>query len=122
MGHMRLRKVERGGVRFVECVEPIAAASEVLELVAGCIEHDARGVLVESPMLPPEFFDLRTGFAGEFLQKLVNYGVRLAAVFPNEAAYGERFREFLVEAKRGRAFRAFAERSDAEAWLCGETA
>ncbi len=119
---MQLRKVERGGVRFVECVEPIAQVSEVLELVAGCIEHDATGVLIESRMLPPEFFDLRSGFAGEFLQKLVNYGLRLAAVFPNEAAYGERFREFLVEAKRGRSFRSFSERADAEAWLRGESA
>lgn len=117
---MRLRKLELAGACAVECVEPIARPDDALELVSGCMEHGAHGALVESHNLPPEFFELRTGFAGEFLQKLVNYGVRLAGVFPSEADYSERFREFLREARRGRSFRAFSERADAEAWLAEE--
>lgn len=117
---MKVELVERNGMRLLECVEPIARAAEALDLVSSCIEHRSRCVLVESRHLPPEFFDLRSGFAGEFVQKLVNYNVQLAGVFPSEEGYSERFREFLLEAKRGRAFRAFANRADAEAWLAEE--
>jgi hypothetical protein len=106
-----------GGVRVVEWLDPITATGDALALVAACFEHDAQAVLLEDHVLPPAFFELRTGFAGEFLQKLENYQIRLAAVFPSERAYAERFREFLAEAKSGRRFRAFAGRADAEAWL-----
>ena len=68
-------------------------------------------------LLPAEFFDLRTRFAGEFVQKLVNYGLRVAAVFPPDAGQSERFREFVGELRGGHAFRTFETRADAEAWL-----
>jgi Domain of unknown function (DUF4180) len=107
---------ERGGVRFLECTGPLGPG-EATALVGACLEREARGVLLESHHLPPAFFDLRTGFAGELLQKLQNYGLRLAGVFPSEDEYGERVRELLREARRGRGFRAFSARDDAEAWL-----
>ena len=114
---MKLERLERNGVPILECTEPIARVEDALDVVSGCVEHGTNRLLVDSRRLPPAFFDLRSGFAGEFLQKLVNYGVRLAGVFASEDGYPERFREFLLEAKRGRAFRVFANREDAEAWL-----
>lgn len=114
---MRVESFEKDGARILECVEPIARAAEALDLVSTCFEQRSQRVLIESRNLPAEFFDLRSGFAGEFVQKLVNYSIRLAAVFPSEAGYGQRFREFLLEAKRGRDFRAFSDRAGAEAWL-----
>ena len=117
---MKMEVMERDGVRILECAEPIARVEQALDVVSACFEHRSRQVLVQARNLPPAFFELRSGFAGEFLQKLVNYQVRLAGVFPSEEGYTERFREFLLEAKRGRAFRAFAERADAEAWLAVE--
>ena len=110
---------EFGGVRVVEWLEPIETSSDALALVAACFEHDAHAVLLEAGVLPPAFFELRTGFAGDFLQKLENYQLRLAAVFPADRAYAERFREFLAEAKRGSRFRSFEGRAEAEAWLAG---
>jgi hypothetical protein len=110
---------ERAGGRFVECAAPIDAAGDVLDLIGACHEHDADRILVDAALLPPAFFELRTRFAGEFLQKLANYGFRIAIVFPADAltAHGARFGEFLAEAKNGRGFRAFTERAVAEAWL-----
>jgi hypothetical protein len=108
---------ERDGVRIVECVGPIAQVDDALGLVAACVEQGSTRLLLESRHLPADFFELRTRFAGEFLQKLQNYRIRLAGVFPPEAPYGERFRELLSEAKRGRGFRSFESRSEAEDWL-----
>jgi Domain of unknown function (DUF4180) len=117
---MQVELIERDGVRIVECVGPIARVGDALELVAACVERDATRVLLESRHLPPAFFELRSGFAGELLQKLQNYRLRLAGVFPQDADYGERFREFLLEARRGRSFRVFAARAEAEAWLASD--
>jgi uncharacterized protein DUF4180 len=117
---MQLQVLDRHGVRIVECVDAIGSVGDALDLIAACMERHATRLLLESRNLPLAFFDLRSGFAGEFVQKLQNYHIRLAGVFPSDLGYSERFCEFLSEAKRGRSFRVFAARSEAEAWLVGE--
>jgi Domain of unknown function (DUF4180) len=117
---MQLKTHDQHGIRIVECIDSITRVEDALDLVAACIERDAERLLLESHTLPAAFFDLRSGFAGEFLQKFVNYQIQLAAVFPSEDGYSDRFREFLLEAKRGRGFRVFAARPEAEAWLASE--
>jgi hypothetical protein len=110
-------RIERDGRPIVEITGGLARVDDALEVISACYEADTDRVLVEAGALPPEFFALQTRFAGEFLQKLGNYGVRLAGVFPDESPYSERFREFLREARTGRGFRAFGARDDAERWL-----
>ena len=117
---MKLITHEMHGARFIECVDSITRIEDALDLVSACMEHDAGSVLLESHTLPAAFFELGSGFAGEFLQKFSNYRVRLAAVFPLEDGYSDRFREFLSEARRGRGFRVFPARADAEIWLASE--
>jgi Domain of unknown function (DUF4180) len=117
---MHLKTFDHHGVQIVECVDAITRVEDAMDLVAACFEHDAQRVLLESRVLPTAFFDLRSGFAGEFLQKFSNYRIKLAAVFASEDGYSDRFREFLLEARRGRGFRVFASRPEAEAWLISE--
>jgi hypothetical protein len=109
--------IERSGVRILECQEPIVTTGDALGLVSAGFEHDATRILIEDRHLPPEFFQLRSGFAGEFVQKLVNYQLQLAVVFSDAAKHGERFAEFVGEARRGRGFRAFDDRESALSWL-----
>jgi hypothetical protein len=108
---------EHGGVRILECTEPIATTGDALGLVSAAFENDATRILLEDRHLPPAFFELRTQFAGEFVQKLLNYQLRLAVVFSDVPKHGERFEEFVREARRGRGFRAFDDRASALAWL-----
>jgi hypothetical protein len=92
--------------------DPVAA-------LRSCIERGRRALLLDHGSLPAAFFDLSTGVAGELVQRLVNYDVRMAAVVPDLAAHPERFREFAAEANRGRQFRFFATRQEAIDWLGG---
>ena len=103
--------------RFVVWSRPIASVDDALRFVEAAYEQNTRAFLLEGHLLPAEFFELRSRFAGEFVQKLVNYQLRVAAVFPPDASWSERFAEFIAELRRGSAFRVFAERSEAEAWL-----
>jgi len=114
---MKITLLDHTGARIVECLEPIGSTGDALGLVAACVEHDATRLLLDDRHLPPAFFDLRSGFAGEFVQKLVNYRMQLAVVFSDVASHGERFEQFVLEARRGRGFRAFGDRESALAWL-----
>jgi len=68
------------------------------DLVGACNERDVWNVLFDEGALRPEFFDLSSGFAGDIVQKLVNYGIRVGAVVPDVTAYSEAFRDFAREA------------------------
>ena len=68
--------------------------------------------------LPPAFFDLSSRVAGEALQRLRNYGVRLAVVVPPGWAGGSsRFGEMFAEERRGRDFVVVESRAAAVRWL-----
>ena len=90
---------------------------DISDLVASCFESEVWSALLDQRVLPPEFFDLRTGFAGELLHKLTMYRIRLAAVVPDASIYSANFQAFLREANRGSEFRFFPTREEAVAWL-----
>jgi hypothetical protein len=98
-------------------VDSIADLNDAMTIVAATYELNTHKVLLRDSQFPAEFFELQTGFAGEFIQKLVNYRIAVACVFGSDRALGERFREYIGEAKRGRQFRSFTEEGDAIAWL-----
>jgi hypothetical protein len=75
------------------------------------------GLVLDERDMAPEFFDLRTGFAGELLQKFVNYRARLAIVVANPAAYGSRFGELIHEHRANRCVRFFTSAQLARQWL-----
>jgi len=56
-----------------------------------------RGIVLAEGDLGPTFFDLRSGLAGELIQKFVNYRVRAAIIVATPANYGERFAELAYE-------------------------
>ncbi|MBN1424043.1 DUF4180 domain-containing protein [Candidatus Fermentibacteria bacterium] len=86
-------------------------------IVAQCIEQDTRSILLDQDALPPAFFDLSTGIAGELMQRLTTYGIQMASVVPNVSAHSQRFQEFAREANRGHQFRFFPKREAAIQWL-----
>jgi hypothetical protein len=89
-----------------------------LDLISLCASHNVDLLLFERESLPDEFYDLRTGFAGAVLQKFSNYRVK-AAIITREDKLTGRFAELALEANRGKWFRIFSNRSEAEKWLTG---
>jgi hypothetical protein len=100
----------------------VVALDDALAIVAAAYEHQSAKILLHEERLPPAFFELKSGFAGEFVQKLVNYQLTIGAVFSRSApAYSQRFGEYIAEARRGRQFRAFQREEDAIRWLDAAT-
>lgn len=64
---------------------------------AGCSR-----VIIHSESFSPEFFDLRTGVAGDILQKFSNYRMQLAIVGDFTHLTSKSWRDFIRESNRGR--------------------
>ena len=74
-------------------------------------DEDADWIALPVERLDPAFFDLRSGVAGEFAQKFVNYGRRVAIV-GDISEWVERstaFRDFVRECNRGNQLRFVAD-------------
>lgn len=95
----------------------IRTERDIMELIAGCVEHDARNVLLYEANFSPEFFDLKTTLAGTLLQKLANYRLRGAGLISLEKITSERFKELIFECNQGQLFRFFEDKAAAEKWL-----
>lgn len=89
-------------------------------LLETCFSHATTRILLYPENLTEHFFDLRSGEAGEILQKLRTYRLRLAIVSPPTLQLSRRFVELLADEQRGAYFRMFADRAAAQVWL-GET-
>jgi len=96
---------------MVELREP----ADIATALAASMEQG--GLILDESHIAPAFFDLRTGFAGEVLQKFTNYRTRLAIVVTDENAYGARFSELAYEHRTHRLVRFFATEQLARQWL-----
>ena len=76
---------------------------DAVDLMSRAWEQKADVVVVPVERFVPEFFVLRSLLAGEFTQKFVNYGVRLAILGDISAKTGERtaLADFVRECNRG---------------------
>lgn len=93
----------------------IESPSDVSDALARSLERD--GLVLSEAELSPAFFDLRSGFAGELMQKFVNYGARLAIVVADPSAHGERFSELAYEHRTHPNVRFFGAQAQAQEWL-----
>jgi len=82
---------------------PVDGPQQALDLI-GASYGRADVVAVPASRLDPSFFSLRSGVAGEVMQKFVNYRVRLAIVgdISAEIAASTALRDLVVESNRGR--------------------
>ncbi|MEO8061787.1 MAG: DUF4180 domain-containing protein [Pseudomonadota bacterium] len=93
----------------------ILALADIPNALSASVEGG--GLLLDEKDLSEDFFDLRTGFAGEVLQKFVNYRARLAIVIADSSAYGSRFSELIYEHRTNRSVRFFTSAQLARQWL-----
>ncbi len=89
--------------------------ADISDLIAACF--GAPGLLLTEDDVAPEFFNLKSGLAGELFQKATNYRVRTAILLPHPEAYGERFKELAYEHRTHNLIRFVSSREEAETWL-----
>lgn len=75
---------------------------DIFATVSYTQQCDNIGIVVNRDSLPEEFFDLSTGLAGEMLQKVSNYRVKLAVVGDFCNVQSKSLLAFIRECNRGR--------------------
>ncbi len=81
----------------------IARESDALDLIGETYGQDVAWVGIPLERLSPDFFHLRTGVAGAFLQKLTNYHLRVAFVgdLTRRIEASDALAAFVTESNRG---------------------
>ncbi|HVI44234.1 MAG TPA: DUF4180 domain-containing protein [Chitinophaga sp.] len=77
-------------------------AEEALQLIVDLTYQDYDLIIIHEKNITPEFFDLKTGIAGEILQKFSNYRAHLTIVGEFTKYPGKSIRDFIYESNKGR--------------------
>lgn len=80
----------------------ITSVQDVLDAIVSAYyaEHSEAMILFKES-LPELFFDLKSGFAGEVLQKFSNYAVKLAIVGNFSVYTSKSLKDFIYECNKG---------------------
>jgi len=80
----------------------IRDAQDALDLLANCSYQGASKMIIHKEHITPQFFDLKTGLAGDVLQKFSNYGTQLAIVGDFSGYTSKSLKDFIYESNKGR--------------------
>lgn len=72
-----------------------------LDLLGDLYYQEVDVMMIHESGITPEFFDLKTGVAGELLQKFANYRMRLIITGELSKYPGKRLAEFIFESNKG---------------------
>ncbi|MGL4608510.1 MAG: DUF4180 domain-containing protein [Trueperaceae bacterium] len=80
----------------------IHTTQDALDILGNASYQGADCMLMYTKNFVPEFFDLRTGLAGDILQKFTNYKMKLILIGDFETFSSNALRAFMIEANRGK--------------------
>jgi len=80
----------------------INSAQDGLDLLGNLYYQDFYKVIIHRENITPIFFDLKSGMAGEILQKFSNYRVRLAIVGDFSNYNSKSLKDFIYESNKTR--------------------
>ena len=108
---MDIKITQHNGINIAEVISDkivIREVQDAVDLMAECNSRDSGRILLQDYNIVADFYNLKTGIAGDILQKFSNYQVRLAIVGDFSKYPGNSLRDFIFESnKHGRIF--FAE-------------
>lgn len=92
----------------------INTVNDILDVLADAsYNYRADHMVVYKESLPEQFFELRTGLAGEMLQKLTNYNMRISIVGDFSVYSSKALRDFIYESNKGKQVNFCATEQDA---------
>jgi Domain of unknown function (DUF4180) len=107
---------EPNGSEFLEAAEAealVSRADDFGRVIEQCLSTRVRSVLLYPANLPPAFFDLSSGEAGDILEKARRMRIRFCVVCPpGTVKLSSRFHELVADE-----FRVFESRDAACDWL-----
>lgn len=114
---MTFTKIEKNGVlcAMIESEEKVITdvQSAIDLIVSANYEVGTKNIVLDKRLINEDFFVLSTGFAGEVLQKFINYGGRIA-IYGDFSHYTSKpLKDFIYESNKGRDIFFAASREEA---------
>jgi hypothetical protein len=94
-------------------VNVINKIEDGLDLLGNLNYQGIDRMIVHEKNITPDFFDLKSGIAGEILQKFSTYRVRLAIVGAFSKYTGKSLKDFIFESNKGRHINFVSSREEA---------
>ncbi|MGH2666373.1 DUF4180 domain-containing protein [Flavobacterium sp.] len=99
-------KIETHNINDTKIAEIIAeniiieSVENGLDLLGNLYYQDFDSIILYEKNITPHFFDLKTGIAGEILQKFSNYRVRLVIVGDYDQYQSKSIKDFIFESNK----------------------
>lgn len=94
-----------------DCI--INGAEDGLDLLGNVYYQGFDKIIIKEQNIIADFFDLKTGLAGEILQKFANYRVRLVIIGDFSKYTSKSLKALIYESNRGRQINFVASQSEA---------
>lgn len=101
-------KIETHNINDTNIAEVISEVNVInkvedgIDLLGNLYYQGFDRIIIYEKNITPEFFDLKTGIAGEILQKFSNYRVQLAIVGDFSKYNSKSLNNFIYESNKGR--------------------
>nr|WP_068886772.1 DUF4180 domain-containing protein [Pedobacter panaciterrae] len=102
---MNIETHQSGETRIAEVISDdvlIKNPEEGLQLLADLYYQNFDKIIIKEQNICAEFFDLKTGIAGEILQKFSNYRVSLAIIGDFGKYESKSMKDFIYESNKGK--------------------
>ena len=100
---MTIELIEINGICLAEIVSDnvvLGNTQDAVDLIGNCNYQGASGIIVREEQVIDSFFDLKTGVAGDMLQKFSTYRSKLAVVGEFAKLTSKSFRDFVRESNK----------------------
>ncbi len=78
----------------------IGSVEDALDLLGNLYYQEFDKIIIYEKNITPAFFDLKTGIAGEVLQKFSNYRIRLAIIGEFDRYQSKSLKDFIFESNK----------------------
>ncbi|HMI04527.1 MAG TPA: DUF4180 domain-containing protein [Pedobacter sp.] len=102
---MNIETHQAGDIKIAEVISEeilVSNPEEGLQLMADLYYQEFDKIILYERNISADFFDLKTGLAGEILQKFSNYRVQLVIVGNFSKYGGKSIKDFILESNNGR--------------------
>ena len=102
---MNIETHQAGDIKIAEVISEeilVSNPEEGLQLMADLYYQEFDKIILYERNISADFFDLKTGLAGEILQKFSNYRVQLVIVGNFSKYGGKSIKDFIFESNNGR--------------------
>ena len=103
---MKMNIIQNNGIPCVEIESTEKVITDVQSaidlLVTANYETGTKNIIIDKKLINEDFFILSTGFAGEVLQKFINYGGRIAIYGDFSHYISKPLKDFMYESNKGK--------------------